>query len=274
MVNKKAEKLGEYIKKLRKDKNITAKELGSYVGYSQSYISALENNNNNNVPSRKVLNRLATAFGHIGYNSIEIEAQLYKIAGYPPRHVNLNGEAINVHFNKYIGAYDNISQKPLEKPYLDLSYLLNNEFNLRFQYKNNGYDEYVDVSEKQKIFINNMITQVLLLDNIEQQIETQQSERLKEETKYNSLYNTLNSLETRLEWLQLDLRTLNRLKKDFSTEKFKYEYNNSLQVLNMELEDKEEELDFSKESLLRAIDFVTKEITRLTNEYDKLDKED
>lgn len=35
--------LAEYLKKLRKSKNITAEELGNMIGYSQSHISGVEN---------------------------------------------------------------------------------------------------------------------------------------------------------------------------------------------------------------------------------------
>ena len=167
MINENAQKLGEYIKKLRKDKKISAKELAGYVGYSQSYLSAIENNNNNNVPSKKVLNRIAEALWHIGYDSVEVKNQLYTIAGY-----KIDSEIMDdkffISYNNEIGAYDNLSDKVLEKPYLDLNYLLENDFALKYNYKNNGIVFHVDLEKKHKKLINEIIKNILDYEDIEE----------------------------------------------------------------------------------------------------------
>lgn len=271
MIDEKAKQLGNYIKKLRKEKNITAKEFGGYVGYSQSYISALENNNNNNVPSKKVLRRLATAFGHIGYNSLEIEEQLFNIAGYEISKFN-SFDNLNIELDKYIGAYDNLSKTTLDKPYLDLSYLLNNNFDLRFQYKYKDDDHYVSITEEQKQFIYDMVTRLLKLEGIEKQIEEEIEKLMEENDKISKEMYPFQVLEEKIERLQLDLRILNDIKRNFSEENFEYEYNNSIQVLKMIPNDNEDKIDFSKESLLKAIKYVSEQIEKLTNEYDELDK--
>lgn len=274
MINETAKQLGEYIKKLRKDKKVTAKELGSYVGYSQSYISALENNNNNNVPSKKVLDRLATAFWHIGYSSKEVEKKLYEIAGYPPKFDFLDkNDSLIMDMSKYVGSYDNISNQVLEKPYLSLSYLLENDFDLKFNYRNNGQDHMVTLENKHKVFIKNMISQMLLVDNIKEKIEKEMEEILLENQKFTNENYPYRKLEEKIEKLQLDLRILHDIKRNFSEENFEYKYNNAIQVFTMTLEENEKELDFSKENLLKAIDYVTKEITNLTVIYDHLDKD-
>ncbi|KAA1039489.1 helix-turn-helix transcriptional regulator [Macrococcus equipercicus] len=275
MINEEARQLGDYIKKLRKNKKVTAKELGSYVGYSQSYISAIENNNNNNVPSKKVLNRLATALRHIGYDHADVEEKLYSIAGYPSRRHIAHDDDFKISYSKYLGAYDNLSNVPLEKPYLDLFYVLDNKFDLKFQYKNNGFDEYVELNDKHKSFIKNMITQLLFMEDIEENIKIGYEKALEEQAKINHIEVYYDEIAQKLDRLRNDLRVLNDLRKNFSEENFKYEYDNTLQVLSMELEEHEEELDFSKETLLNAIEFISSEIARLTDEYDKeTDKED
>lgn len=273
MINQRAKQLGEYIKKLRKEKKVTAKELGSYVGYSQSYISALENNNNNNVPSKKVLERLTTALWNIGYDYNEVKSQLFEICGYPSPNLITNEVNFKDGYLKYLGAYDNLSDTPLDKPYLDISYLLNNNFDLRFQYKNHDFDEHVSLNEKHKHFIYTMITQLLYTEGIEDQIIKEREKYDEENQKVIEEMKPYQILEDKLDNLRHDLRILNKVKKNFSEESFEKEYEN-LRVLKFATNETDPEETFTMNNLMLGIELLGKEIEETTKEYDNLDKED
>ena len=136
MVNKKAQDLGRYIKMMRNEKKVSAKVFGELIGYSQSYISALENNHNNNVPNETVLKRLAKGFSEIGYSENEVLKEMYAIVG------SLNDQELYRTYEKEFfydwkeqnGEYDNVDDIFLNKPYLNLEYLLKSDLNLKFEH--------------------------------------------------------------------------------------------------------------------------------------------
>ncbi|WP_144781781.1 helix-turn-helix domain-containing protein [Macrococcoides caseolyticum] len=270
MINQRAEQLGEYIKKLRKDKKVTAKELAGYVGYSQSYISAIENNNNNNVPSKRVLTRLAEALKYIGYDYKETLNTLYEICGYPDVFDSWDKTLIN-ELNKLQGMHDNLTNETLNKPYLNLEYLLTSKLDLVFNYKKNEYDHNVFLTDKQKKFINTMITEMLYLNGVEDKIDEEINITLEENEKINNEMLADITISEKISKLRKHLEILNNLKKNFSEEKFKYEYNTNLYLLNYDGIDK---IKFDKKTLQEAINTVTSEIQKLTKEYDDHYKED
>ena len=53
--------LGEYIKKLRKERRVTQRELAAKVGVDFTYISKIENNQLKNSPSEKAIIEIAKA---------------------------------------------------------------------------------------------------------------------------------------------------------------------------------------------------------------------
>lgn len=273
MINEKSEQLGKYIRKLRKEKNISAKELGSYVGYSQSYISALETNKNNNIPSKKVINRLADAFHYIGYRSREIEKEMYKICGYPVRFSEFDNGEFMEGYSKYIGSYDNLSNEILNKPYLDLDYLLKNDFNLKFTYKYDNAESIVNITKEQKDFIHNMINSLLKVSGIEETIKNEREKEEEESNRISKEMQVFQIIEEKRDRLAHDLKALNKLKSNFSEESFEYTYDFVLKCLTIDTED-DTPIKFDKDTLEKSISFLTKEIETLRKEYDKLDKED
>ncbi|GGB09791.1 XRE family transcriptional regulator [Macrococcus hajekii] len=270
MINKEAEKLGEYIKKLRKDKKVTAKELAGYVGYSQSYISAIENNNNNNVPSKRVLIRLAEALKCIGYDYKETLNTLYKICGYPDEFESWNKNFIN-QLNKLRGMYDNLSNETLNKPYLNIEYLLTSKLDLVFSYKKNDYDHYVNLTEKQKRYILTMITEMLYLTGVEEKIDGEINQAIEENNKINNEMLVDINISEKISKLRKHLEILNTLNKNFSEENFRFEYNTNLYLLNF---GEIEKINFDKKTLEEAITLVSSEIQKLTKAYDEHYKED
>ena len=52
---------GDYIKKLRTDRNLTIHQVETYCGVSNSYISLIERNKRN-IPSNKILKKLASIY--------------------------------------------------------------------------------------------------------------------------------------------------------------------------------------------------------------------
>jgi transcriptional regulator with XRE-family HTH domain len=62
------QEFGEYIKKLRKDRNLTIRQVELYAGVSNSYLSLLENGKRD-IPSPEILKKLATAY-KVDYNDL------------------------------------------------------------------------------------------------------------------------------------------------------------------------------------------------------------
>ncbi len=68
-------KLGEKIKLLRSEKEMTQPELSSKAGIEQSYLSKLENEKGS--PSFDIINRIAMALGTSGIDLIDTLSQSY-----------------------------------------------------------------------------------------------------------------------------------------------------------------------------------------------------
>lgn len=78
-------KVADKLKRLRLEapkEKISAREFGDRIGYSQSYISALENNQKSTIPSKEVLNKFSSVYAELGYNHAEVLNELFVLAGY------------------------------------------------------------------------------------------------------------------------------------------------------------------------------------------------
>lgn len=77
-----SESLGEYINRIRKEKDITLKELSGTIGYSEAYISMVENGKKNN-PSYEFLSSVAKGMAITDRDErTEIHNKLMSLAGY------------------------------------------------------------------------------------------------------------------------------------------------------------------------------------------------
>ncbi|WP_414054639.1 helix-turn-helix domain-containing protein [Macrococcus equi] len=264
MINENARKLGEFIKELRKEKKVSGKELASYVGYSQSYLSAIENNNNNNVPNKKVLSKIAEALSQIGYEFNDIENQLFIIAGYPPiKSDTLNlGYSMAHDYNKKLGYFDNLSNEMLSKPYLDLNYLLTNDFELKFTMDHNGKKYRISLNEKQKSFINNLIKEMLVLSDVQNEINSIESKQKKIDEFKPLQFN----IGVKIEALKNDLKILYELQKDFNKDHFRKILNENIKSIETNHIN-----SYSLNDLENVISLITKEIEKLNKETLEID---
>lgn len=67
-----AKEFGEYLRKLRKEKNLTIRQIETYSGVSNSYLSQVENGKKG-IPSPSILKKLSKAL-KVDYNLLMIKA--------------------------------------------------------------------------------------------------------------------------------------------------------------------------------------------------------
>lgn len=219
MDSKKSEKLGQYIKEKRVNKKVTGKAFGELVGYSQSYISALENNRNKNIPNRNVLYNIATALNLIGYDFDTTLAELHAIAGYNSNSfVSEEQEKEMIHeFNKLRGMYDNVHNVKINYPYMNLSYLLENDFELYYDFYHNDLKHTIKINESQKHFLNKIIEILLIKDGVEDDIQTM----IDENTEITHKTNIEIHLANEIDEARNIYNELQSLKENFNNEEFK-----------------------------------------------------
>lgn len=265
-----SKKIGEYIKRLRKESKVSARELGSFVGYSQSYISALENNVNKNTPSKQVLDKIASALSAIGYNHFRVRDELYERAGYaiPSKEYDDN---IKEAYTRYSGYYDNLNQVYLDRPYLNLSYLLEEDnLEMYFNYYHNDIEHNVLLGEKEKVFINEIVKQMLIKDGIEERLESDEQNAIDETGLFYTNNKNIIDTENALSLRRKILRGLYDIKKNYSDDKFKHFYKENTLYYYLGHKDIFSSDDFNKDNLNVVIDQTVKSIADLENEIDNM----
>ena len=219
MDSKKSEKLGQYIKEKRVNKKVTGKEFGELVGYSQSYISALENNRNKNIPNRNVLYNIATALSLIGYDFDTTLAELHAIAGYNTNSfVSEEQEKEMIQeFNKLRGMYDNVHNVKVKYPYMKLSYLLEKDFELYYDFEIDGTSHTLKLNKSQKQFLDKVIENLLIKDGAIEDIRKMRDESIETAHKTEIEIHLANEIDEARN-IHNELRAL---KENFNSDTFK-----------------------------------------------------
>lgn len=155
-----SETLGEYIRRIRSEKKITLKELSATIGYSEAYISMVENEKKNN-PSYEFLSSVAKGMAITdGDERTKIHGKLMELAGYSEiNYIDSFYELFSnstPSLNLFNSVTNGVSfQKQLDFPVNDLYFHLTDENNKKM-YKS------IILNDNDRKYINSMIEMYLL----------------------------------------------------------------------------------------------------------------
>lgn len=155
-----SENIGEYIKRIRNEKDITLKTLSATIGYSEAYISMVENGKKNN-PSYEFLSNVAKGMAITdGDERTKIHGKLLELAGYSE--INYVDSFYELFSNSTpsLNLFNSVAngvefQKQLDFPVNDLYFHLTDENNKKM-YKS------IILNDNDRKYINSMIEMYLL----------------------------------------------------------------------------------------------------------------
>lgn len=199
-MNDKSIEIGEFLKNLRRNKHITASEVGKNIDYSQGYISAIENGLKK-LPSDKFFEQYLNAISDSKTEYKKYTEMLYGVSNHS---IDLRDDSIEddfqIEFNSntkndivWFEANGDIKTNYFTFPVNDLNYHLNDNHNIK--YFNN-----FELNEHDRIYISNVINSYL-----ETKYRNMVNEKFKDREKYLKLIKDVqNGKELDINHLELE----------------------------------------------------------------------